>query len=119
MIETELGAAGEGRERSEARVREVVARWSGPEVSLAAGLCDDHPADAVAFTLVEPGLQVRELTYGELRDRSERFASALADMGVGPGDRVATLMGKSVDLVTVLLGIWRRGAVHVPLFTAF
>jgi acetyl-CoA synthetase len=109
----------DGRERAEARVRELVARWSGPEVSLAAGLCDDHPADAVAFTLVEPGLQVRDLTFGELRDRSERFASALADMGVGPGDRVATLMGKSVDLVTVLLGIWRRGAVHVPLFTAF
>ncbi|MFE4414916.1 AMP-binding protein [Streptomyces sp. NPDC056821] len=28
-------------------------------------------------------------------------------------------MGKSVDLVVALLGIWRRGAVHVPLFTAF
>ena len=44
---------------------------------------------------------------------------ALAELGVGPGDCVATLMGKSADLVTVLLGIWRRGAVHVPLFTAF
>ena len=28
-------------------------------------------------------------------------------------------MGKSVDLVTVLLGTWRIGAVYVPLFTAF
>ena len=28
-------------------------------------------------------------------------------------------MGKSADLVVALLGIWRRGAVHVPLFTAF
>ena len=40
-------------------------------------------------------------------------------MGVGPGDAVATLMGKSAELVVALLGIWRRGAVHVPLFTAF
>src|SRR5688500_3931766 len=28
-------------------------------------------------------------------------------------------MGKSAELVVALLGIWRRGAVHVPLFTAF
>jgi acetyl-CoA synthetase len=28
-------------------------------------------------------------------------------------------MGKSVEFVTAVLGIWRRGAVHVPLFTAF
>jgi len=40
-------------------------------------------------------------------------------LGVGPGDAVATLMGKSAELVVALLGIWRRGAVHVPLFTAF
>jgi acetyl-CoA synthetase len=40
-------------------------------------------------------------------------------LGVGRGDRVATLMGKSADLATVLLGVWRIGAVYVPLFTAF
>jgi acetyl-CoA synthetase len=32
---------------------------------------------------------------------------------------VATLMGKSAELVVALMRIWRRGAVHVPLFTAF
>src|SRR5699024_1348201 len=33
--------------------------------------------------------------------------------------RVATLMSKSADLVFTLVGIWRLGAVHMPLFTAF
>src|SRR3546814_13396263 len=28
-------------------------------------------------------------------------------------------MGKSADLACVIMGIWRAGAVHVPLFTAF
>ncbi|MFD7319527.1 AMP-binding protein [Streptomyces sp. NPDC059875] len=28
-------------------------------------------------------------------------------------------MGKTTDLVTVVLAIWRLGAVYVPLFTAF
>jgi acetyl-CoA synthetase len=82
-------------------------------------LCDDHPTGDVALRIVEGDLSTHEVTYGEIRERSERFAAALADLGVAPGDRVATLMGKSSDLVTVLLGIWRRGAVHVPLFTAF
>jgi acetyl-CoA synthetase len=48
-----------------------------------------------------------------------RLAAALAELGVGPGDAVGKLMGKSAELVVTLLAIWRRGAVHVPLFTAF
>jgi acetyl-CoA synthetase len=82
-------------------------------------LCDEHPAGDVALRIVDGDLSTYEVTYRELRERSERFAAGLADLDVGPGDRVATLMGKSLDLVTTVLGIWRRGAVHVPLFTAF
>jgi acetyl-CoA synthetase len=80
-------------------------------------LCDAHPADAVAFTVVEPDLSARELTFGELSRESARFAAALADLGIGQGDRVGVLMSRSVELVVVLMGIWRRGAVVVPLST--
>lgn len=102
-----------------ARVRELLDAYDGPDACAAELLCDRHPADAVAFTVIDSGLSAIDLTYGELRARSEHFAAALAELGVGPGDQVATLMAKSADLVVVLLGIWRRGAVHVPLFTAF
>ncbi|WP_228002848.1 AMP-binding protein [Nocardia australiensis] len=101
------------------RVRDLLERYDGPDVCAAQLLCDGHPADRVAFTIIDPDLSSIDLTYGELRERSARFAAALAELGIGPGDRVATLMGKSADLVVALLGIWRRGAVHVPLFTAF
>jgi len=104
---------------SERRVAELLQQVDQPEVSAAELLCDRHPADAVAFTVVEQDLSSVDLTYGQLRETSERVAAALAGLGVGPGDRVATLMGKSVDLPGVLLGIWRLGAVQVPLFTAF
>lgn len=102
-----------------ARVRELLALYDTPQACAAELLCDRHPADAVAFTVVESDLSSTDLTYGWLREQSTRFAAALADLGVEPGDCVATLMGKSADLVVALLGIWRRGAVHVPLFTAF
>nr|WP_179725143.1 AMP-binding protein [Saccharopolyspora hordei] len=102
-----------------ARVAELLARFDDPDACAADLLCDRHPADAVAFTVVEPDLSSQDITYGRLRRDSARFAAALADLGVAPGDAVGVLMGKSADLVVALLGIWRRGAVHVPLFTAF
>ncbi len=97
----------------------LLERYGGPDASVARLLCDDHRADRVAFTVVDRDLRSTTLTYGELRDRSERVATALRARGIRPGDRVATLMGKSADYVTVLLAIWRAGAVQVPLFTAF
>ncbi|HSJ22167.1 MAG TPA: AMP-binding protein [Nocardioidaceae bacterium] len=103
----------------DARVDELLATFDRHDLSLAELLCDRHPADAVAFTVVQADLSSVDLTYGELKERSERFAAALVAMGVEPGDRVATLMGKSLDYVVTVLGLWRAGAVHVPLFTAF
>ncbi|QTJ69204.1 AMP-binding protein [Rhodococcus sp. ZPP] len=102
-----------------ARVRELLDQYDTPTAAAAELLCDRHPADDVAFTVVEADLTSTDLTYGFLREQSSRCAAALADLGVEPGEHVATLMGKSAELVVALLGIWRRGAVHVPLFTAF
>ncbi|WP_051498962.1 AMP-binding protein [Nocardia sp. BMG51109] len=102
-----------------AEVREIMETFSVADADPVWLLCDRHPADAVAFTVVELDGSTTDLTFGELRERSQRCAGLLAELGVARGDRVATLMGKSVDLVTVLLGIWRVGAVYVPLFTAF
>ena len=100
-------------------VHEIVEVFSAPDADPAWLLCDRHPTDAVAFSFVEPDGAVVDMTFAELRERSQRFAGLLGELGVGRGDRVATLMGKSADLVTVLLGTWRAGAVYVPLFTAF
>src|SRR3546814_2887854 len=105
--------------RPEVRVAELLATFDAADVDLGALLCDDHPADGVAFTVVQPDLTSVDISYGDLSERSRRFASFLAAEGVQPGDRVATLMGKSADLACVIMGIWRAGAMHVPLFTAF
>lgn len=103
---------------SHRHVEDLVKLFDRPQACAADLLCDRHPADAVAFTVVEPDLSWRDWTFGELRARSARLATALAELGACPGDRVATLLGKSAELVVTLLAIWRIGAVHVPLFTA-
>jgi acetyl-CoA synthetase len=107
-------------------VAATLERWKstfGSETADAAYLlCDRHDPEGVAFsfaTFDAGNLQASRLTYGVLRERSARFAAALSSLGVGRGDRVAVLMGKSEALVVALLGIWRLGAVQVPLFTAF
>jgi acetyl-CoA synthetase len=99
-------------------VAALLRRFGAADACVARLLCAVHPPDAVAFTVVEPDLSARHLTYGELERESARFAAALADLGIGPGDRVAVLMTRSIELVVTLLGIWRRGAVLVPLSTA-
>ena len=96
----------------------LLARFGAPDACAARLLCDDHPPGDLAFTIAEPDLTARDLTFGELEAESAAFAAALADLGIGPGNRVGVLMSRSTELLVTLLGIWRRGAVLVPLSTA-
>jgi acetyl-CoA synthetase len=99
-------------------VRRMLARYDDP-VSLGDLLCDRH-VSAGSLALRYDGPEgTRTLSYADLARRSMRFAGALRDAGVRPGDRVAVMLPKSPELLIALVGLWRAGAVHVPLFTAF
>ncbi|MDG2003681.1 MAG: AMP-binding protein [Novosphingobium sp.] len=104
---------------ADSRIAELIALYSASDASAAQLLCDHHDPAAVAHRIVAADLTFRDISYGELRRESEHFAGALKTLGIGPGDRVATLMGKSREFLIALMAIWRLGAVHVPLFTAF
>ena len=100
-------------------VAEWIELYGAPDADVAHLVCDRHNPEGVAFTFVTSDLSTVDMTYGDLADRSRRLASALARRGVRQGERVAVLMGKRPELVVTLLALWRLGAVHVPLFTAF
>lgn len=59
----------------------------------------------------------RELTYAQVGDRADRVAAALADVGVGTGDRVATFMPNVLEHVLVWFGCAKLGAVWASLNT--
>jgi len=61
----------------------------------------------------------REITHGEVDTLSARFAAGLQSLGVGPGDRVAVQVEKSVEALMLYLGTVRAGAVFLPLNTAY
>src|SRR3954451_11370258 len=96
-----------------------LAEYGGPRVCAADLLCDRHPSEQVALVCEDAAGRAGRLTFGELRARSPRFAGVLRALGVGRGDRVATLLPKTPELVITTLALWRLGAAHVPLFTAF
>lgn len=56
-----------------------------------------------------------EITYGELRDRSNRLSDYLTDIGVGPDVLVGIYMDRSIEMMVGLLGIVKAGGAYVPL----
>jgi acyl-CoA synthetase (AMP-forming)/AMP-acid ligase II len=54
-------------------------------------------------------------TYRELNERSNRFARALIDLGLGKGDRIATLSLNSIELMEAYIAHLKIGAITVPL----
>ncbi|XXU41646.1 acetate--CoA ligase [Sorangium sp. So ce1000] len=60
-----------------------------------------------------------DIRYGELAELTARFAGALAGLGVRPGDRVYTLLGRTPELYVAALGALRHRAIFCPLFSAF
>lgn len=73
--------------------------------------------DAVRF--VRRDGAVHRLTYIEMRDAAAALASALRMLGMAPGDRVFTLLGRCPELFATVLGTLRAGGVVCPLFPAF
>ena len=56
----------------------------------------------------------REISFGEVADRSARMAGALAARGVGRGDVVMTVVGNRPEWAYAMLACWRLGAVAQP-----
>jgi long-chain acyl-CoA synthetase len=76
---------------------------------------------ASAARLGKPALLTGDgaVTYSDLDARVDRVAALLTDLDVGPGSRVAVLLGNSPAFVAALYGVWRAGCVAVPLNTGF
>lgn len=100
--------------------------WGRLSGSLAGGMnacieCCDRYADGEAVALITIAADGKRHDHGfaDLRDRSAQVANMLEAHGVRPGDVVAGLLPRRIELVATILGAWRMGAIYQPLFTAF
>ncbi|MBJ9976571.1 AMP-binding protein [Pseudomonas sp. S75] len=82
--------------------------------------CDRYTgAERVALHCEDRDGRSARYTFEQLQAMSARLANVLKGQGVGPGDRVAGLLPRTVELLVTILATWRVGAVYQPLFTAF
>ncbi|MGZ4754893.1 MAG: AMP-binding protein [Acidimicrobiia bacterium] len=89
---------------------------TGPETTvldaLAARLMHDPDGPYLDFDGIA-------LTARAVDDAANRIAHGLADLGVGRGDRVATLLENSPEQVISFFAALKLGAVQVPINTAY
>ncbi|NRB70553.1 MAG: amino acid adenylation domain-containing protein, partial [Xanthomonadales bacterium] len=102
-----------------AKEQQLLLQWGlGPELlGVQQATVLDQIAVQVRQNPKQPALIVEtgRLSYGELWERSQRYAEALVTRQVRPGDRVAIVLERGGEYVLAMLGVLRAGACYVPL----
>ncbi|GLS17690.1 AMP-dependent synthetase [Labrys miyagiensis] len=97
--------------------------WDLPaRYNIGADVCDvwaKREPDRTAILRRLPGGGSERISYGTLREASDRFALALKSLGVGKGDRVAILLPQSPAVVIAHLATAKLGAISLPLAVLF
>jgi acyl-coenzyme A synthetase/AMP-(fatty) acid ligase len=83
-------------------------------MSFVADLVDAADPSRLALVAIAADGQRREISFGEVADRSARLAGALVALGVGRGHVVMTLVGNRPEWAYAMLACWRIGAVAQP-----
>lgn len=101
----------------------ISAQLSYPDIPLHAFLQESARKfpDRQAIVFYD-GVEKKELsttTYAELDQATDALATALLDLGIEQGDRVAYLMYNSPELIVVFYAILKAGAVPVPCNTRY
>ena len=94
-------------------------RWRIPKrYNIAAATVDRWAAEAPdRIALIQEDADGRQTTadFRTLQEEANRFANALSALGVEPGDRVAMVLQQGRETGVTHLGIYKIGAVAVPL----
>jgi acetyl-CoA synthetase len=76
-------------------------------------------ANHLALRWIGKNGTIWDFTYATLRNETNQFANVLKGLGVGKGDRVFALMGRTPELYVTALGTLKNRSVFSPLFSAF
>jgi len=63
--------------------------------------------------------EVRQQTYHDLHRQANQVANALTERGIGEGDTVGLYMPMVPEVQSILYGVFKVGAVAVPIFSGF
>jgi acetyl-CoA synthetase len=100
------------------------AKWFvGGKLNVAYNCVDRHVeagnGDRVAFHWRGEEGEERDITYADLHRDVQRFANALKDRGIGPGDVVGIFLPMIPEVAVAMLACARIGAPHNVVFGGF
>jgi acetyl-CoA synthetase len=99
--------------------------YPGGELNVAHNTVDRHGAtdsetrNTVACIWEGEDGDIRELTYHELRRQSNQVANYLESVGIETGDTVGLYMPMVPEVISILYGCFKAGAIAVPIFSGF
>ena len=97
-------------------------RWNLPgRYNIGVDICDRHAGigDRTALHFENARGEERTFTFAELKRLSDRFANALAGLGIRRGDRVGIILPQRVETAVAHIAVYKLGAVALPLSVLF
>jgi acetyl-CoA synthetase len=79
---------------------------------------EEEPGRVALRSEKESG-EIRQLSFGELREEVSRLAGALTALGVSRRDAVAVFLPMGQEAVVALLAVARIGAIFIPVFSGY
>jgi acetyl-CoA synthetase len=80
---------------------------------------DNGAGDHLAIRWINKKGQIKDFSYGYIKEETNRFANVLKNLGVKKGDKVFSLAGRIPELYFAALGTLKNVSVFCPLFSAF
>ena len=111
----------EGSNLSFEEIRERF-RWQiPPRYNIGVDICDRHASvgDRVAVHVENAQGVEQTFTFADLKRLSDRFANALAGLGIRRGDRVGIILPQRIETVVAHIAVYKLGAVALPLSVLF
>ncbi len=98
-------------------------RWNIPaRYNIGVDICDrwaDAEPDRLAILHAQADGRSEEISYGALRETSNRLAQVLRAHGVARGDRVAIMLPQAPEVAVAHIAIYKLGAVALPIAILF
>lgn len=98
-------------------------RWQVPaHYNIGVDVCDrwaGRDPRRLAILNVRPDGSSEEISFGWLRETSNRLANGLRARGIGRGDRVAILLPQMPEVAASHVAVYKLAAVALPLATLF
>ncbi|GLB68192.1 acetate--CoA ligase [Arthrobacter mangrovi] len=103
--------------------RAALSGLPGGGLNIAHEAVDRHAAGPLAgheaLRFIRADGSSTSVTFSALALEAARFAGVLEELGVRPGERVFSLLGRVPPLYSAVLGTLKHGSVFCPLFSAF